>query len=148
VSVVRAMVVAVRVALLPGLFLAIGGCSESVTSPSGQAPFSQTDVRAGTGAAIIAGSVATVHYTGWLYRESGTDGKGLQFETSRSGEPFSFTVGAGQVIEGWDQGLLGMRVGGVRRLVIPPSLGYGPERNGPLPPNATLVFEIELFEVE
>ena len=147
-SIVRAMVVAVRFVLVPGLFLACAGCSDSVTSPSGQAPFSQTDVRAGTGAAIISGSLATVHYTGWLYRESGTDGKGLQFETSRSGEPFSFTVGVGQVIAGWDQGMLGMRVGGVRRLVIPPSLGYGPTRNGPLPPNATLVFEIELFDVE
>jgi FKBP-type peptidyl-prolyl cis-trans isomerase len=124
------------------------GCSESVTSPSGQAPFGQTDLRAGTGSAVINGSVISVHYTGWLYRQSGTDGKGLQFETSRGTEPFSFTVGVGQVIDGWDQGLVGMRVGGLRRLVIPPSMAYGSFRNGVIPANATLVFEIELLEVE
>jgi FKBP-type peptidyl-prolyl cis-trans isomerase FkpA len=138
----------IRSLMVMVVLAAASACSESVTSPSGQAPFGQTDVRAGTGAAVITGSVVTVHYTGWLYRESATDGKGLQFETSRSGEPFSFTVGVGQVIEGWDEGLPGMRVGGLRRLVIPPSMAYGSFRNGVIPPNATLVFEIELIEVE
>jgi FKBP-type peptidyl-prolyl cis-trans isomerase len=138
----------IRALLVLAVLAMATACSESVTSPSGQAPFGQTDLRAGTGAAVINGSVVKVHYTGWLYRESGTDGKGLQFETSRSGEPFQFTVGVGAVIEGWDQGLPGMRVGGLRRLVIPPSLAYGSFRNGVIPANATLVFEIELLEVQ
>jgi FKBP-type peptidyl-prolyl cis-trans isomerase FkpA len=124
------------------------GCTESVTSPSGSAPYSQTDIRAGTGATAIAGGLATVHYTGWLYDESGTDGKGLQFDSSVGQDPFKFAIGFGQVIGGWDQGVPGMRVGGVRRLVIPPSLAYGATRNGPIPPNATLVFDIELLAVE
>ena len=126
----------------------LAGCAESVTAPSGSAPYSQTDVRGGTGATAITGGVVTVHYTGWLYDESATDQKGLQFDSSLGREPFSFAVGFGQVIDGWDQGVPGMRVGGVRRLVIPPSLGYGGTRNGPIPPNATLVFDIELLEVE
>jgi FKBP-type peptidyl-prolyl cis-trans isomerase FkpA len=126
----------------------LSGCTESVTSPSGQAPFSQTDVRTGEGTPAIANSIVTVHYSGWLYNQSQPESKGLLFETSTGGTPFSFVLGAGQVIEGWDQGLVGMRVGGLRRLIIPPSLAYGSDRNGPIPPNATLVFEVELLEVE
>ena len=124
------------------------GCGDSPTTPSSSAPFSQTDVRAGTGADAASGKVLTVHYTGWLYDASKTDGKGLQFETSVGGSPFMFSLGFGQVIPGWDQGLPGMKVGGLRRLVIPPSLAYGAVRNGPIPPNASLVFEIELIEVQ
>ena len=89
----------------------------------------------------------TVNYTGWFYGESRPDNKGPVFESSVGGDPFVFTLGVGQVIEGWDRGVVGMRVGGVRRLVIPPSLAYGSFRNGTIPPNATLVFEIELLEV-
>jgi FKBP-type peptidyl-prolyl cis-trans isomerase FkpA len=126
----------------------LGACTESVTAPSGSAPYSQTEVRPGTGATAIVGSLATVHYTGWLYDQSAADNKGLQFDSSVGQAPFSFAVGRGQVIGGWDQGVPGMRVGGVRRLVIPPSLGYGGRRNGPIPPNATLVFDIELLDVE
>jgi FKBP-type peptidyl-prolyl cis-trans isomerase FkpA len=123
-------------------------CTQSVTSPSGEGSFSQTDLVAGTGASAINGSNITVHYTGWLYKETGTDKKGLQFETSAGQDPFLFTLGVGAVIQGWDQGLVGMRVGGVRRLVIPPSLAYGSSRNGVIPPNATLVFEVQLLEVQ
>ena len=125
---------------------ALAGCGSSPTEPS-SAPFSQTDVRAGTGADAVAGKAVTVHYTGWLYDASKTDNKGVQFETSVGGTPFSFTLGLGQVISGWDRGVAGMKVGGVRRLVIPPSLAYGSVRNGPIPPDATLIFEIELLEV-
>ena len=125
------------------------GCSgDSVTSPSGSAPFGRTDLRVGTGADAITGSVITVHYTGWLYHQSQPDQKGLQFETSLGGTPFSLLLGAGQVIPGWDQGLVGMKAGGLRRLVIPPSLAYGAVRNGSIPPNATLVFEVELVAVQ
>jgi FKBP-type peptidyl-prolyl cis-trans isomerase FkpA len=130
------------------LAAAAAGCGSSPTTPSSSAPFSQTDVRAGTGTDAVAGKVLTVHYTGWLYDASKTNGKGLQFETSVGGTPFSFTLGFGQVIPGWDQGLPGMKVGGLRRLVIPPSLAYGAVRNGPIPPYASLVFEIELTDVQ
>jgi FKBP-type peptidyl-prolyl cis-trans isomerase FkpA len=127
---------------------AAAGCGSSPTTPSSTAPFSQTDVRVGTGDAAAAGKVLTVNYTGWLYDASKTEGKGLQFDTSVGGTPFSFTLGFGQVISGWDQGLAGMKVGGLRRLVIPPSLAYGAVRRGPIPPDATLVFEVELVGVQ
>jgi FKBP-type peptidyl-prolyl cis-trans isomerase FkpA len=128
------------------LAAALGGCGSSPTSPT-TAPFSKTDVRVGSGLEAAAGNVISVQYTGWLYDAAKPDGKGVQFETSVGGTPFSFTLGAGQVITGWDQGLPGAKVGGVRRLVIPPSLAYGAVRNGPIPANATLVFEIELVDV-
>ena len=128
------------------LAVASGACGSSPTSPS-TAPFSQTDLRVGSGAEAAAGKVVSVHYTGWLYDGSKPDGKGIQFETSVGGTPFLFTLGFGQVITGWDQGLPGMKVGGLRRLVIPPSLAYGSVRNGPIPPNATLIFEVELIDV-
>jgi FKBP-type peptidyl-prolyl cis-trans isomerase FkpA len=147
VTLVRARSLLTAVVVI-GSTLALAACTESVTAPSGSAPYSQTDIRAGTGGTAIVGGVATVHYTGWLYDQAAADNKGLQFDSSVGGEPFSFAVGRGQVIGGWDQGVPGMRVGGVRRLVIPPSLGYGGTRNGPIPPNATLVFDIELLEVE
>lgn len=125
----------------------IAGCNgETATSPA--ATFSQTDLRAGTGAAAVAGSRISVHYTGWIYDAGRPDQKGLQFETNVGGTPFTFTLGAGQVIQGWDEGLVNLRVGGLRRLVIPPSMAYGSFRNGPIPPNASLVFEVELVGSE
>jgi FKBP-type peptidyl-prolyl cis-trans isomerase FkpA len=123
-------------------------CSDGPTAPSNFAPFSQTDVLVGTGGDAVAGKTLTMHYTGYFYSTSATDHKGPQFETSRGGDPFLFILGVGQVIPGWDQGVPGMRVGGIRRLVIPPSLAYGDTRNGIIPPNATLVFDIELLDVQ
>jgi FKBP-type peptidyl-prolyl cis-trans isomerase FkpA len=128
--------------------LAATGCGSSPASPSTAPSFSQSDVRLGTGTDATAGKSLTVNYTGWLYDASKTDLKGLQFETSVGGTPFTFTLGVGQVIAGWDQGLPGMKVGGVRRLVIPSSLAYGGVRNGPIPPYAPIVFEIELLDVQ
>ncbi len=131
-----------------GLVLAAAaGCGSSPTSPS-SAPFNKTDLRVGTGTDAAAGNVITVNYTGWLYDPTKTDGKGLQFDSSVGGTPLAFTLGFGQVISGWDQGLPGMKVGGLRRLVIPPSLAYGAVRNGPIPPNATLVFDVDLVGVQ
>jgi FKBP-type peptidyl-prolyl cis-trans isomerase FkpA len=124
------------------------GCNDSPTAPSNYAPFSQTDLRVGTGGDAVIGRVVTVHYTGWFYSETATDKKGVQFETSVGGDPFPFTLGVGGVIAGWEMGVPGMRVGGLRRLIIPPSLAYGGARLGAIPPNATLVFEIELLEVQ
>jgi FKBP-type peptidyl-prolyl cis-trans isomerase FkpA len=123
-------------------------CSDGPTAPSNYAPFSQSDVLVGTGGDAVAGKTLAMHYTGYFYSTSATDHKGPQFETSRGGDPFIFILGVGQVIPGWDQGVPGMRVGGIRRLVIPPSLGYGDTRNGIIPPNATLVFDIELLDVQ
>ena len=124
----------------------VAACGGSPTTPSGT--FSQTDVRVGTGAAAVSGNTLSVNYTGWLYDASKPEQKGAMFESSIGSTPLSFTLGVGQVIAGWDQGIPGMRVGGLRRLVVPPSLAYGPSRNGPIPPNATLVFEVELLSVD
>lgn len=126
----------------------VAGCGDSPAAPSTAPAFTQTDLRLGTGADATAGKALSVHYTGWLYDASKTDHKGLQFETSVGGDPLSFTLGAGQVITGWDQGVPGMKTGGLRQLVIPSSLAYGGARNGPIPPFATLIFEIELVSVQ
>ena len=100
------------------------------------------DLSPGTGAVAQAGNTVTVHYTGWLPN-------GSKFDSSRdAGTPFSFPLGQGEVITGWDEGVAGMRVGGRRKLVIPPELGYGARgQGGVIPPNATLVFDVELLEV-
>jgi FKBP-type peptidyl-prolyl cis-trans isomerase len=113
------------------------------------APFSKTDLTVGTGAEATAGKLLTVNYTGWLYDASQTDGKGQQFDSSIGRGPFTFTLGAGMVIGGWDQGLVGMKVGGKRRLVIPPELAYGAAGRSPtIPGNATLVFDVDLLGVQ
>jgi len=134
--------------VLSATALFAAACVKSSTSPSNGAPFSETDVRVGSGASAATGKTLTVNYTGWLFDASRTDQKGLQFDSSVGKTPFTFTLGAGQVIAGWDRGLVGMNVGGLRRLVIPPSLGYGAERSGPIPPNSTLVFDVELVNVQ
>jgi FKBP-type peptidyl-prolyl cis-trans isomerase len=106
-------------------------------------------LRDGHGRAAAAGDLLTVHTTGWLYDESASDKRGEKFWSSLdSGELLPFTLGAGQMIRGWDQGLPGMLVGEVRELTIPPELGYGAAGRGPIPPNSTLVFEVELFSAE
>jgi FKBP-type peptidyl-prolyl cis-trans isomerase len=109
-----------------------------------------TELAAGEGAAIAAGSTAVVHYTGWLYETGAADHKGRKFDSSVDrGEPFRFTIGAGEVIRGWDLGVEGMKKGGKRRLVIPAALGYGDRgAGGVIPPGATLVFDVELLEIE
>jgi FKBP-type peptidyl-prolyl cis-trans isomerase len=107
------------------------------------------DVKVGTGAQATKGSRVTVHYTGWLYDEKAPDHHGQKFDSSRDGnQPFQFRLGAGQVIAGWDQGVADMKVGGSRTLTIPPQLGYGEQgAGGVIPPNATLVFDVELLDV-
>jgi FKBP-type peptidyl-prolyl cis-trans isomerase FkpA len=109
-----------------------------------------TDVEVGTGAEAVTGKSVSVHYTGWLYDESAPDHHGKKFDSSRDrGQPFSFALGAGSVIKGWDQGVAGMKVGGKRTLVLPPEFGYGSRgAGGVIPPNATLVFDVELLGVK
>ena len=129
--------------------------AEATTAPATPTPsgsenmdLQKTDLAPGTGAEISSGQTALVHYTGWLYDAAAPENKGKQFDSSVGGEPFEFPLGAGRVIAGWDQGVVGMKVGGKRRLVIPPVMGYG-ERGagGVIPPNATLVFDVELVEI-
>ena len=126
---------------------ALAGCTHDTTGPSSSQPYSQVDLTPGTGTAAADGLNLTVDYTGWLFDPSKADKKGLVFDTTAGQTPFTFTLGIGQVIQGWDKGLVGMKVGGVRRLVIPPSLGYGAARNNSIPPYATLLFEITLNDV-
>lgn len=108
-----------------------------------------TELQPGTGPAIKAGQTAVVHYTGWLYKEDAPESKGRKFDSSLDrNDPFAFPVGGGQVIQGWDQGVAGMQVGGQRRLIIPAELGYGSRgAGGVIPPNATLVFDVELLGI-
>ena len=108
-----------------------------------------TDATVGTGAAATSGKTVSVHYTGWLYDGKAADHHGKKFDSSRDrNDPFSFTLGAGMVIQGWDQGVAGMKVGGQRTLVIPSQLGYGARGAGSaIPPHSTLVFDVELLGV-
>ena len=127
--------------------LGLAACAENPTGPSSGAPYSQVDLRLGTGADAVSGKTVVVNYTGWLYDPTKTDGKGLIFDTSVGQTPLTFTLGIGQVIAGFDQGVTGMKVGGARRIVIPPSLGYGSQRNNSIPAFSTLVFDVELVEI-
>ena len=107
------------------------------------------DDAAGSGNEAVAGRQVSVHYTGWLYDPSRPENKGTQFDSSRGREPFSFGLGGGQVIPGWDEGVAGMKVGGRRTLTIPPDYGYGSRgAGGDIPPNATLLFDVELLDVK
>ena len=112
------------------------------------AELKKIDTQEGTGAEARSGNIS-VHYTGWLHDPSKADGKGKKFDSSVDrGQPFEFRLGAGQVIRGWDEGFAGMKVGGKRTLVIPPEMGYGARgAGGVIPPNATLVFDVELLGV-
>jgi len=140
--------------LSTGLFLT-AACSERAASltttmeNSKVTELIKTDIKHGEGAEATQGHDVSVHYTGWLYDESAPEHKGSKFDSSRDrGDPFEFPLGAGHVIKGWDQGVDGMKVGGQRTLIIPPELGYGKRgAGGVIPPNATLVFDVELLGV-
>lgn len=124
------------------LGIANNTAAPSAASDASEEKLTIVDEVAGTGAEAVAGKKVTVEYTGTL-----TDGK--KFDSSKDhGTPFSFTLGAGEVIKGWDEGVLGMKVGGKRKLTVPPGLAYGDRAIGAIPANATLIFDIELLKVE
>lgn len=139
----------------------VGGCqagteasksnhSEGATMTQSITELVKIDTQEGTGREAEIGFNVTVHYTGWLYDPSKPDNKGEKFDSSVDrGEPFIFYLGGGQVIQGWDQGFAGMKIGGKRTLIIPPEMGYGARgAGGVIPPNATLVFDVELLGVK
>lgn len=136
--------------LLP--FLGLAACQADRGPPPGGsvAELRRIDARTGTGALATPGSDVTVHYTGWLYDERAPDLRGMKFDSSRDrGEPFTFLLGAGRVIRGWDEGVAGMQVGGQRTLLIPADQAYGRRGAGDvIPPGASLVFEVELLDAK
>jgi len=121
-----------------------GGGSSSGVTVANPAAFTKTDTVLGTGTEATTGKTVTVTYSGWLYSATASDNKGAQFDAGT----FPFTLGSGQVISGFDQGVLGMKVGGKRTLLIPSSMGYGSTGSGSIPPNAGLVFEVTLTAVQ
>jgi len=137
--------------LIAALYLSwipLAGCgNDPPTGPSLNIPYSATDLTVGTGTEATTGKTVRVYYTGWLYSETATDNKGGVFDANTTGLGFSFILGAGSVIKGWDQGVVGMKVGGKRRLILPPDLAYGSQGQGIIPGNATLIFEIQLLGV-
>lgn len=144
--------------LMAGFFcLALTACQADNQTNSKENGMSQQvtqliikDTVVGKGREAEAGFNVTVHYTGWLYDPSKSDGKGAKFDSSvERHEPFVFFLGGGQVIQGWDQGFAGMKVGGKRTLIIPPEMGYGAYgAGGVIPPNATLIFDVELLDIK
>ena len=154
----RAVFAAIVVA---GSVLAIGTSSAQQPSSASPPPLSskmgaqvtelkKIDVKQGDGAEAVVGKAVIVHYTGWLYDPAAPDSHGAKFDSSLDRKvPFGFILGAGKVIKGWDEGVAGMKVGGKRTLVIPPAMAYG-ERGagGVIPPNSTLIFDVELLEVK
>lgn len=142
-----------------GFTLGLGACGGNsgstpvaVVDTSGSAAvvaLKMTDNVTGSGAVAAKGNVVTVHYTGWLYDVKASDLRGTKFDSSVDrGQTFDFAVGAGQVIKGWDQGVVGMKVGGQRTLIIPSSLAYGSSVSASIPANAALVFDVRLIAVQ
>jgi FKBP-type peptidyl-prolyl cis-trans isomerase FkpA len=147
--------------LCAALLMCVTGCqAESTSEPNstkGTAVMTENitelqkiDTKIGTGREAESGFNVTVHYTGWLYDPKAEDKKGTKFDSSVDrGQPFNFFLGGGQVIQGWDEGFAGMKIGGKRTLIIPPEMGYGARgAGGVIPPNATLIFDVELLDVK
>ncbi len=128
-----------------------GDASENPAVINGSAEVNRLQIQdtvIGSGDRADAGNLIAVQYEGWLYDVSQPEFKGAKFDGNIGGDPFVFALSTGAVIRGWDQGLLGMRVGGIRTLIVPSALGYGRQGNGPIPPNTALVFEVELLDVQ
>jgi FKBP-type peptidyl-prolyl cis-trans isomerase FkpA len=154
--------VSLLASVLMTAMLATGGCqadSKTSNSQNQQEKIAMTpsvtelvkkDTVVGEGREAEPGFNVTVHYTGWLYDPSQADGHGKKFDSSLDRrDPFVFFLGGGQVIQGWDEGFAGMKIGGKRTLIIPPEMGYGARgAGGVIPPNATLIFDVELLEIK
>ena len=123
------------------IMILFAGCSKDKEIMNGELIIE--DLKVGEGSEVVKYNIVTVNYTGWL-----TDGTKFDSSLNPGRSPFRFTVGGGQVIKGWDEGLIGMKVGGKRKLTIPPSMGYGNQEMGVIPPNSTLIFEIDLLIIE
>ena len=123
------------------VMILIAGCSKDKEAMNGELIIE--DLKVGEGSEVVKYNIVTVNYTGWL-----TDGTKFDSSLNPGRSPFRFTVGGGQVIKGWDEGLIGMKVGGKRKLTIPPSMGYGNQDMGVIPSNSTLIFEIDLLIIE
>ncbi|TCV88930.1 FKBP-type peptidyl-prolyl cis-trans isomerase [Sulfurirhabdus autotrophica] len=140
------------------LAFSISACADNNTANNGSDKTKQTQVsqlikidqKVGTGKEAVSGKMVSVHYTGWLFDASAPKNRGTKFDSSVDrGEPFTFRLGGGQVIRGWDEGVAGMKVGGKRTLTIPPEMGYGANgAGGVIPPNATLIFDVELLKAQ
>jgi FKBP-type peptidyl-prolyl cis-trans isomerase FkpA len=135
--------------------LALSGCDRQKEKAPAQAKtdtslvaLQKIDTVAGTGKEAVPGAIIIVRYTGWLYDPKAPQQHGAKFDSNVNGEPFVFHLGAGGVIKGWDEGLQGMKVGGKRTLIIPASMGYGASGSGPIPPNANLIFDVALLDVQ
>jgi FKBP-type peptidyl-prolyl cis-trans isomerase FkpA len=130
-------------AVLPAM--AAAPAAPIVTSPK---VLIKTDLVEGKGTLAMLGSTVTIHYTGWLYSPRSPKLRGNKFDSSLDGTPYTFKLGAGTVIKGWDEGVRGMRVGGKRQLIVPAAMGFGKDGLGPVPSTANLLFEVELMDVK
>ena len=130
------------------LSLTLAGCKRNQAPAAAPVALQKIDTVPGTGKEAVAGATVVVNYTGWLYAPNAQQQHGAQFDSSIGREPFNFQLGSGMVIPGWDQGVQGMKVGGKRTLIVPAALGYGERGAGPIPPNANLIFDVELLDVK
>ena len=132
------------------LAFTLTACNRDKPAPAAEATpvaFQKLDTAAGSGKEAVARTTAVVNYTGWIYVPTAPQQHGDKFDSSIGRGPFSFQLGAGQVIRGWDEGVAGMKVGGKRTLIVPASMGYGADGAGPIPANANLIFDVELLDV-
>jgi FKBP-type peptidyl-prolyl cis-trans isomerase FkpA len=141
------MLINLGAVILSMILLPSGAFSETTRGANKVTELIKKDTKVGTGEEAAVGKAVEVHYTGWLYDPNATDNKGAKFDSSRDrGTPFSFLLGAGRVIKGWDKGVAGMKVGGQRTLIIPPEMAYGARGAGNvIPPNSALIFDVELI---
>ena len=139
-----------RIKVLFGLSMLVFGLILTGYADANSDEFIKIDIKTVTGKEATADKLVSVHYTGWLFDKSAANNKGKKFDSSRDRPGnFTFPLGVGRVIKGWDQGVQGMKVGGQRTLIIPPSMGYGVRGAGNIiPPNSTLIFDVELMEVQ
>ncbi|WP_342118095.1 FKBP-type peptidyl-prolyl cis-trans isomerase [Pseudoduganella sp. OTU4001] len=133
------------------LSLSLAGCERAKAPAPTEAPafpLQKIDNVTGIGKEAVDGAEVVVNYAGWIYDPNAAQQRGAQFDSSVGRSPFTFELGAGQVIPGWDQGVKGMKVGGKRTLIVPAALGYGSRGIGPIPPNSNLIFDVELLDVK